>query len=201
MQTMRVLNADGQMLGRSHVEYSRPNTRDFDQKLRMIVSTTNQPRIVSVTCDLADLLGYTVEQLLGRSLTILHGPESDAPAVCAAIKAATYMQNTELTATFYDRSGTVHRYLTSLSPELDGDAHSIGCQIFLHPKPDQADAHRSEGATAALHGSSSFSSSSRRSQHNRYVGLILQHEALSPAPSPALRREEDVLLCRLLAAA
>jgi hypothetical protein len=190
-----------EMIGRSHVAYSKPDTRDFDQKLRMIVSASNQPRIVSVTSDLADLLGYTIEQLLGRSLTILHGPESDAPAVCAAIKAATFMQNTELIATFYDYSGTVHRYLMSLSPELDGDAHSIGCQIFFHPKPDHADAHRSEGATAASHDSTSSSSSSRRSQHNRYVGLILQHEALAPAPSPALRREEEVLLCQLLAAA
>jgi hypothetical protein len=190
-----------EMIGRSHVDYSRTDTRDFDQKLRMIVSASNQPRIVSVTSDLADLLGYTMEQLLGRSLTILHGPESDAPAVCAAIKAATFMQNTELIATFYDYSGTVHRYLMSLSPELDGDAHSIGCQIFFHPKPDHADAHRSEGATAASHDSTPSSSSSRRSQHNRYVGLILQHEALASAPSPALRREEDVLLCQLLAAA
>lgn len=187
---MLTLNAGGKVIGKC----PRTSLRDSDQKLRMIVSINYQPRILSITSDLADLLGYTVEQLLGRSLTILHGPESDALTFCAAIKASAFCQINEMAATLYDRSGVVHRCITSLRPELDTDGHSFGCRILIHPQADHADVQISEGAADS-------SPSSRRAAHNRYVGLILQTEAHAGAPSPALQREEDALLRGLLASA
>ena len=172
---------------------------DSLKNLRMVASSHNPPRIVSVSCGVAELLGYAVDQLLGRSLVILQGPESDAPAIIAALKAAAWLQTSEISLKLYDRSGTGRRYETAFSAELDSDSQFIGCRISLRPDGD-----KSAGPSTATHNHCSGPPcllASRRSAHNRYVGLLLQAEADGPAPSPALRLEEEELLGRLLAAA
>ena len=178
--------------------------------MSLLVSSVLPFRIVSVQPDLAADFGYSADELVGRSLSILRGPNSDTVGLSVAIKSTLLSKTTELPVIFYDRDGTLLRYHATLSAEPESDGTAKCCCISLDAgiKRAQTSEDRSvESADvfSALRAREPPRRTARvgscRGPHNRHVGELLHAEATGPSQSAASRRQEEAILNLLLAEA
>ena len=109
---------------------------DHNSGLVITISSIQPFRIESVHGDIASHLGYSSEELVGRSLAILRGLGSDAVALNGAIKSALMSKRTELPISFYDRDGNVRRYDAAVCEESDSCGTGTGCRISINPCAD-----------------------------------------------------------------
>ena len=151
--------------------------------------------------DLAAYLGFSADELIGRSLGVLRGPNSDAVALNGAIKSATLSNKTQLPIAFYDRDGNVHQFEAAMSAEFSSEGTAAGCCISLRSVDNATSAPSASDTanSAKVHPiSRNIRASSRRGPHNRHVGELLQAEATAGSPSPAAMRKEDAIFNLLL---
>ena len=106
---------------------------DHNSGLVITISSIQPFRIESVHGDITSHLGYSSEELVGRSLAILRGVGSDAVALHGAIKSAVMSQRTKLPISFYDRDGCVRRYDADFCDESNSQGTGTGCRISLNP--------------------------------------------------------------------
>ena len=109
---------------------------DHNSGLVITISSIQPFRIESVHGDITSHLGYSSEELVGRSLAILRGVGSDAVALHGAIKSAVMSQRTKLPISFYDRGGNVCRYDADFCDESNSYGTGTGCRISLNPSAD-----------------------------------------------------------------
>ena len=109
---------------------------DHNSGLVITISSIQPFRIESVHGDITSHLGYSSEDLVGRSLAILRGVGSDAVALHGAIKSAVMSQRTKLPISFYDRDGSVRRYDADFCDESNSQGTGTGCRISLNPSAD-----------------------------------------------------------------
>ncbi len=175
-----------------------------------VVSTRSPYRIISVSSEFSALVNFSEHELLGRSFAILRGPETDAPIMHSAIKAADANPQHDVCVTLYGSTGDSRAYAASFAPALDCEGHAIGCRISIlpleeAPAPSAPPARRCDAAPSPgvrLRGSTT----ANRQRYNRDVGMLLDSEARRAAaraaePTAAARLEEEALLGRLLAEA
>jgi hypothetical protein len=178
-----------------------------------VVSSRSPFRIVSVSSGFTELIDFCEDELLGRSLAILRGPETDTPTLHGAIKAVETNPQTNVQVTLYGRTGDSRRLTASFTAALDCDGQAIGCNITVRPQDGEPaatpttplDPHLSSdcapGTRLQLRGAGLDSAGERRRRHNLYVGLLLESEAGASAQTPAARLQEEAVLCQLLATA
>jgi hypothetical protein len=160
-------------------------------KLRAVVALQHPHCFLSASDPFFERLGYTHQELIGRSLKLLSGPNTDTSALHAAIKRAVHLNFECIEATVYTRAGAAHHALVSCFPFIDSAGVLLGCtlELALAPRPPQpAPLAPRVGAAAAA----------RRRAHNYRTGLALHAEHCAPA-GPARAREDDAILARLLA--
>jgi hypothetical protein len=184
-----------------------------ESETSIIVTLNNSSRIAWVQCVQASQLGYTADELLGRSLDMLWGPKTDAPSIRGAIESAGLLQRTVLPVTLYDKQGTPHRFEATAGAEVDDVGIVIGCRIALRLAMSNFTVNKnlqlncSEGEMDApcdckkLYPACAcgiFTAAQRRGPHNRYIGLLLHVEEATCSPYAATRLKEAELLNLIL---
>ena len=100
--------------------------------LNLDVSLSKPYRIQSISADLAALLRFTPDQLSGRSLCVLQGPETDPTGLCSAIKAAHHLVSTVQSIVLYSRDGRALKLDVEFRPMMDG-LSTCGCRMRIRP--------------------------------------------------------------------
>ena len=97
-----------------------------------ILVSLDAPYIV-LTCDpdLAGMLGYTSDEIVGRSIKILHGPRTDTTKIGSAIKKSSFNQTTVIHSILYGRSGLGKTLSVTFSPYYDAWGVLRGCTMYL----------------------------------------------------------------------
>jgi PAS domain S-box-containing protein len=75
---------------------------------KAVVSIQQPHKILTVSKDLCCLLGYSSEELCGRSIKILQGPKTDATFLHSAIKNAALLSSASQKTFIYARDGQEH---------------------------------------------------------------------------------------------
>jgi hypothetical protein len=210
MQTRTTTSQDGALFNQTVDIVDDPTSNDL---AHFVVSSRSPYRIVSVSSYFTELIDFSEDELLGRSLAILRGPETDTPTLHSAIKAVETNPQTGVQVTLYGRTGDCRQFTASFSAALDCDGHAIGCNISVLPQdgkpaaatsttpphPHQLDDCAS-GTHIQLRGVGGHDGAGeRRRRHNLYVGLLLESEARTSGQTAAARLEEEAVLCQLLA--
>ncbi len=147
-------------------------------KVRAVVTLKSPHTILSVSDSFGKWLGYTPQELVGRSLKVLSGPRTDTLALHAAIKNAALLNFECIEATIYASSGVGHHVLASCFPFLDEDGTLLGCSLEIkqltcdmanNPQALIPFAPRAEPEVA------------RRRTYNYRMGLALHREHAAPA--------------------
>ena len=176
-----------------------------------VVSSRSPYRIVSLSSEFASLLQFSEHELLGRSLAILYGPQTDALILRNAIKAIDTNPQGNVDVRLYRRNGDSRRCIASFAAALDCDGEAIGCAITVRAQeegqeamplvPDITLTRQSNcPSSPCIHLPEQRVHGMNRLRHNLYVGLLLESEASGITPTVAARLQEDALLCQLLAA-
>ena len=98
---------------------------------QMIVSVESPNVVLKADPGVHDLLGYTAEEICGRSIKILHGPKTDSVILHSAIKNAAVYQTCTVQATLYGRSGQGRIVMATCSPYQSGDGSFLGCLLEI----------------------------------------------------------------------
>ena len=108
-----------------------------------ILVSLDAPHIV-LTCgpQLAGLLGYTAEEIVGRSIKILHGPRTETSKISSAIKRSSLNQTTAIQSILYGRSGLGKTLSVTCTPHYDAWGVLRGCamDMLVPESPDNAQA-------------------------------------------------------------
>jgi hypothetical protein len=164
------------------------------------VSSRYPHRIITASPDFSKLVDFSEHDLLGRTLAILGGPETDTPLISASIKAACIDPRSNVQITLYERAGDILQCTATFAAALDRDGCAIGCEISIRHL-ENAHVPPAPPAVCADSSSKCTSVTSIRRRNNLYVGLLLDSESKASKPTAVARLEEDALLCRLLAEA
>jgi PAS domain-containing protein len=171
-------------------------------KVRAVVALRSPHSILFVSDPFVKWLGYTPQELVGRSLRVLSGPKTDTFALHAAIKNAALLNFECIETIVYSSSGVSHHVLVSCIPFMDMDGALLGCSLEVKQlaKP-QRDLNNFSpiGPTLIPFGPRTGSAdAARRRAYNYRTGLALHAEHRAPAAVARMPDEDDILE-RLLA--
>ena len=128
--------------GISYLDYIRPSMRlsrmDVDHPdLHLVVIIQSPNKILSASIDLCNKLGFSLEEIQHRSLSILYGPKTDTTAILWAIKSIhTYPACSEIdipSIKIYSSSGSFCRYRVGVSLRNTGVPLNTQCRLQLEP--------------------------------------------------------------------
>ena len=171
-------------------------------KVRAVVAPRSPHAIFFVSDPFVKWLGYTPQELVGRSLKVLSGPKTDTFALHAAIKNAALLNFECIEAVVYDRSGVGHHVLVSCFPFMDVDGVLLGCSLEV--KQLDKTPHDPNNVSPLSETLIPFgprvdpAGAARRRAYNDRTGLALHAEHRAPAEWARVPEEDDVLE-RLLA--
>eukprot|EP00291_Cryptomonas_curvata_P026313 CAMPEP_0172174104 /NCGR_PEP_ID=MMETSP1050-20130122/13461_1 /TAXON_ID=233186 /ORGANISM="Cryptomonas curvata, Strain CCAP979/52" /LENGTH=257 /DNA_ID=CAMNT_0012846007 /DNA_START=175 /DNA_END=945 /DNA_ORIENTATION=- len=100
-------------------------------KARLIVRLESPYQILATEFGLNELLGYTAEDVHGRPIQILQGPETDEIQLLSAIKQTALLRTTTLRTAFYERSGLGKLACVTFAPFHDNRKVLTGCMITV----------------------------------------------------------------------
>lgn len=124
------------------------NNGPADQVWDIDVSLSKPHRIQSISANLASFLQYTPDQLSGRSISILEGPETNSMALRAAIKSSQHSVFSVLPVMLYSRNGTAVKMEVECRPNAFVDCW---CRLRIRPAGAQSrgamEADRGGGCT------------------------------------------------------
>jgi hypothetical protein len=171
-------------------------------KVRAVVALQSPHSILSVSEPFVKWLGYTPQELVGRSLKVLGGPKTDTVALHAAIKNAALLNFECIEAVVYSSSGVGHHVLVSCFPFLDMDGVLLGCSLEVKqlgkPPQDRNNVSPIPETLIPFGPRIGPSDAARRRAYNYRTGLALHAEHRAPAESVRVAEDDDVLE-RLLA--
>ena len=163
-------------------------------KVRAVVSVRSPHTILSVSESFGKWLGYTGQELVGRSLKVLSGPRTDTLALHAAIKNAALLNFECIEATVYASSGAGFHVLISCFPFMDAEGVLLGCSLEIK---QLARDPANNPQTLIPFGARAESDGTRRRAYNYRTGLALHREHAANATAAAADAD---LLDSLLAA-
>ena len=103
----------------------------FRRHARIVVSVESPHIVLRADSGVVDLLGYTTEEICGRSIKILHGPRTDAVILHSAIKNVAFSQSCPVQATLYSRTGQELLVMATCSPYQESDGMFVGCLLDI----------------------------------------------------------------------
>ena len=103
------------------------------ESAKAIVSLQQPHKILSVSKELCALLGYSAEEICGRSIKILHGPRTDGSFLHSAIKNAALLSSASSKTFVYGRDGEEHEvstvhYECLVQTHLSGATTAYACE-------------------------------------------------------------------------
>lgn len=140
----------------------------------IIVSANQCHKVMSISADFSKRFGYQPNEICGRSLSILQGPNTDSKALQHAIKSACMSCPATLPLSLYTRDSAERAMTVSCWPITSADNDVTGCGLIIRD------------FDAAAYAWQKMATSDRRSyrarqtfraQNNFRVGLTLHHEA------------------------
>ncbi len=97
----------------------------------MLVSLENPHRILMCNDGVLQLLTYSQEEVVGRSIRMLCGPESNAAIIWKALKDVSQNIQSQIHLMLYDRRGQYQSLCATFSPYLDSADEKYGCLLKL----------------------------------------------------------------------
>ena len=169
-------------------------------KVRAVVSLSSPHTILSVSDSFVRWLGYSRQEVVGRSLKILSGPRTDMFALNAAIKNAAVHNFECIEASVYASSGAGFHVLISCFPFMDAEGVLLGCsleikQLGVDPTGE------AQLLRIPFPSRISPADAARRRSLNYQTGLALhgEHAAAGAAAAAARAASEVTMLDSLLA--
>ena len=161
-----------------------------------VLSLVKPHKVLSISTEMCDFLGFGAEEMMGRSLNLLHGPKTDAKALTSAIKNTGVLSSSQFSTTLYSRDGSERRINASCSPYFGEGGVLAGCKLQLLPDgcslADQAVCSSNLVESAAQLADRS-KRACYRSRYNFCTGLAIQRSMLQHADSrPPQRDAPDV---------
>jgi hypothetical protein len=96
-----------------------------------ILSLVKPHKILSISTEMCDFLGFGAEEMMGRSLNLLHGPKTDAKALTGAIKNTGLLSSAQFSTTLYSRDGSELRISGTCVPYFGEGGVLAGCKLQL----------------------------------------------------------------------
>jgi hypothetical protein len=153
----------------------------------VVVSLVKPHKILTTSTATCDLLGFGAEEMMGRSLNLLHGPKTDVKAVMGAIKNTGLLSTANFSTIMYARDGSERSIRALCIPYFGEGGVLAGCKLQLLPEDtglvdpalcsEEARMQPAERTTRACY----------RSRYNFRTGLMIQRSLLHHAkthPSP-----------------
>jgi hypothetical protein len=149
------------------------NNGPADQVWDIDVSLSKPHRIQSISANLASFLQYTPDQLSGRSISILEGPETNSMALRAAIKSSQHSVFSVLPVMLYSRNGTAVKMEVECRPNAFVDCW---CRLRIRPAGAQSRGAMDADARSAVAYSTESEARLRYRRQSRFrTGLEIQH--------------------------
>jgi hypothetical protein len=158
-------------------------------KVRAVVSLLCPHTILSVSDSFVRWLGYTSQEIVGRSLKVFSGPRTDTFALNAAIKNAAVHNFECIESTIYSSSGTAFHVLVSCFPFMDVDGVLLGCSIEIKHLGANDDGLIRIPFPSRI----SPADAARRRNLNYQTGLALHREHAAAAAAVRAEAEADLL--------
>ena len=153
----------------------------------VVVSLVKPHKILTTSTATCDLLGFGAEEMMGRSLNLLHGPKTDVKAVMGAIKNTGLLSTANFSTIMYARDGSERSIRALCIPYFGEGGVLAGCKLQLLPEDyvfmdpalclEEARMQEAERTKRACY----------RSRYNFRTGLMIQRALLHHAkthPSP-----------------
>jgi PAS domain S-box-containing protein len=161
----------------------------------VVVSLVKPHKILSTSKSMCDVLGFGAEEVMGRSLNLLHGPKTDVRAVMGAIKNTETLSTANFSTIIYTRDGSELSIAASCVPYFGEGGVLAGCKLQLLPEDyvfmdpalclEEARMQEAERTKRACY----------RSRYNFRTGLMIQQALLHHAKmNPSAGDAADVLL-------
>ena len=97
----------------------------------LVIGLEAPHRISRCDSGLFDLLNYTADEVVGRSLRFLCGPETNATRIRQALKDAGVLTPSDIHVKLYDREGQGRNMCASFSPFFEDSGNLAGCLVTL----------------------------------------------------------------------
>jgi PAS domain S-box-containing protein len=149
-----------------------------------VLSLVKPHKVLSISKELCDFLGFEAEEMLGRSLNLLHGPKTDAKIVTSAIKNTGLLTSGHFSTTLYARDGSERSIRASCVPYFGEGGVLAGCKLQLLPELpclELSALHLDEAAAERLQQAERIKRSCYRSKYNFSTGLTIQRSMLRHA--------------------
>ncbi len=138
---------------------------------------------------MCNFLGFRTEEMIGRSLNLLHGPKTDAKALTGAIKNTGLLTSAQFFTTLYSRDGSELGISALCVPYFGEGGVLSGCKLQLLPEengfanPALSSRNSNEAATERLEQAVRDKRACYRSRHNFCTGLAIQRSMMHHAES------------------
>ena len=139
----------------------------------LILSLLKPHKILAVSKETCELMGYKEDEMLGRSVSILQGPKTDKAGLCAAIKNTGVLSSGDFSTVIYARDGSELNITATLVPYYADGGQLAGCKLQLLLETTEIDdvVERLAKWTA---NAEKKKRSIYRAHHNFCTGLIIQ---------------------------
>jgi PAS domain S-box-containing protein len=133
---MRQIDMDTSWMQHSHQYHvdAKQTIQTSAPKEPTLISLCDPHKFISVSQDICSMLGFTPEEMSGRSIKILHGPRTDTTALTAMIKRCTlhhHQPEPPVPLTIYCRDGSSRDVLASCAPSHDEHGVIDGLRVDI----------------------------------------------------------------------
>jgi hypothetical protein len=101
------------------------------QLAELIVSFEAPHRLLAIEIGTNEILGFSEQLLLGRTLQVFYGPTTDSARITSAIKASAFCTCSILQVDFYKHSGACQTVSASFKPFYDTTGALVGCSVLF----------------------------------------------------------------------
>ena len=156
------------------------------------VSASKPHKILSASFSLLEILGYSKAEMIGRSITVLQGPLSDAVLLESGISDAWKLELNSFSFTLYSRTGKDFPVDIQFLPCADAEGKVIGSTLQMQPAGRRTEGPGGAPAIGSTHNLPQTTAAapprarpSSRSAHNALTGMDIRR-ALQRADRAAI---------------
>jgi hypothetical protein len=107
------------------------NAGSISDAAPIVVSADRHHRLLHISNELSERLGFQPSEICGRMLGVLQGPKTDAKTLLQAVKSACMLVPAECKVILYSREGVEHSLAVSCWPITSEFGEVTGCGIHI----------------------------------------------------------------------
>jgi hypothetical protein len=119
---------------RRELAHSKPTSLKSD----VVVSLSKPHKILSVSEEIAETLGFAPDAMHGRSIQVFQGPRSDTSFLDTAIRESRFRACQQFVFTFYSSNGMEFQARTRCTPVFEKNGKLYGCALDIDTSGLQA---------------------------------------------------------------